>query len=60
MLHSENPLRPEPVISVAEETTDERADDADEHGDDDATRILARHDRLGDRARDQARARSTR
>src|SRR6266849_7072291 len=38
---------------VPEEAADERTNDADDHGNDDAAGVITRHDSLGDRARDQ-------
>jgi Calcineurin-like phosphoesterase len=39
---------------AGEEAADQRARDPDERGDDDPARVVARKDRLGDRAREQA------
>src|SRR5581483_2021065 len=37
-----------------DEAAHDRAGDAEQHGDDDAARIIARHDRLGEHTRDEA------
>src|SRR5512133_2722106 len=39
---------------VPEETSQERTHDTDENRHNDSTRVVTRHDRLGDRTRDQA------
>ena len=60
MLQSEKPFSPAPGDQIAKETAEERADDTDQHRDDDPARVTARHQCLGDRARHRVQARSKR